>query len=310
MRVLVTGGAGFIGSNLCDALVARGDDVRVLDNFSSGRRENLARLAGKIDLHEGDLRDRSACARAVEGVALILHEGAVPSVVRSVEDPVTTNDANVMGTMNILDAARRAGVERLVFAASSAAYGETEVLPKVETMTPDPVSPYAVSKLAGEHYLRVFAKLYGMKTVSLRYFNVFGPRQDPKSDYAAVVPRFITSILGGRPPTIYGDGEQSRDFCYIANVVQANLLAASADVHGEVVNIACAERTTLNQLVQIINEECGAALVATHEPPRAGDVRHSLADIGAANRLIGYKPTHMLREGLREAIQHYRKLSA
>jgi len=310
VRVLVTGGAGFIGSNLCDALVARGDDVRVLDNFSSGRRENLARLAGKIDLHEGDLRDRSACARAVEGVALILHEGAVPSVVRSVEDPVTTNDANVMGTMNILDAARRAGVERLVFAASSAAYGETEVLPKVETMTPDPVSPYAVSKLAGEHYLRVFAKLYGMKTVSLRYFNVFGPRQDPKSDYAAVVPRFITSILGGRPPTIYGDGEQSRDFCYIANVVQANLLAASADVHGEVVNIACAERTTLNQLVQIINEECGAALVATHEPPRAGDVRHSLADIGAANRLIGYKPTHMLREGLREAIQHYRKLSA
>lgn len=306
MRVLVTGGAGFIGGHLVDALLARGASVRVVDNFSTGRRENLAHNLGRIELVEGDIRDPETCARAVHGVELIFHEAAIPSVARSVEDPVSSNEVNVGGTVKLLDAARRAGVARLVYAASSSAYGETEVLPKVETMTPAPVSPYAISKLAGEHYVTVFGRLYGMKTLSLRYFNVFGPRQDPTSHYAAVIPKFVTQMLAGQRPTVFGDGEQTRDFCYIENVVEANLLAARAEVAGQVVNIACGQRVSLNELVALINAELGTSLLPEHLAPRQGDVRHSLADISAARALIGYEPRFDLRAGLKKTIEYYR----
>jgi nucleoside-diphosphate-sugar epimerase len=306
VRVLVTGGAGFIGGHIVDALLSEGATVRVIDNFSTGRRENLQHNLGRIDLIEGDLRDPAACAHAVRDVELIYHQAAIPSVARSVEDPVSSDEANVGGTVKLLEAARKAGVKRVVFAASSSAYGETEVLPKVETMMPQPLSPYAVSKLACEQYLTVFGRLYGMKTVSLRYFNVFGPRQDPKSDYAAVIPRFITTLLRGEAPTIFGDGEQTRDFCFIENVVQANLLAGRADVNGEVVNIACGERVSLNQLVELMNAEIGTNIPPKHGPPRPGDIRHSLADISAARRLLGYEPKFDLRAGLKKTIEYYR----
>jgi nucleoside-diphosphate-sugar epimerase len=306
VRVLVTGGAGFIGGHIVDALLREGATVRVIDNFSTGRRENLQHNLGRIDLIEGDLRDPAACAHAVRDVELIYHQAAIPSVARSVEDPVSSDEANVGGTVKLLEAARKAGVKRVVFAASSSAYGETEVLPKVETMMPQPLSPYAVSKLACEQYLTVFGRLYGMKTVSLRYFNVFGPRQDPKSDYAAVIPRFITTLLRGEAPTIFGDGEQTRDFCFIENVVQANLLAGRADVNGEVVNIACGERVSLNQLVELMNAEIGTNIPPKHGPPRPGDIRHSLADISAARRLLGYEPKFDLRAGLKKTIEYYR----
>lgn len=306
MRVLVTGGAGFIGSHLVDALVAEGATVRVLDDLSTGRRENLARHLRQIEFIEGDVCDPETCARAVQGVELIFHQAAIPSVARSVEDPVRSTRVNVQGTVTLLDAARRAGVPRVIYAASSSAYGDTEVLPKVETMTPRPLSPYAISKLAGEHYVTVFGRLYGMKTCSLRYFNVFGPRQDPRSEYAAVIPKFITALLAGEPPTIFGDGEQTRDFCYVDNVVQANLLAAKADIHGEVVNIACGARVSLNQLVELLNEEIGTRIAPRHGPPRPGDVRHSLADISVARKLLGYEPKFDLRAGLKKTIEYYR----
>ncbi|MEI8257179.1 MAG: SDR family oxidoreductase [Deltaproteobacteria bacterium] len=306
MRVLVTGGAGFIGGHLVDALVAEGADVRVLDNFSTGRRSNIEHNLAKIELLEGDVRDVETCAKAVDGIELIFHEAAVPSVARSVEDPVTSNEVNVGGTVKLLDAARKAGVKRVVYAASSSAYGETEVLPKVETMTPAPVSPYAISKLAAELYMTTFGRLYGIKTCSLRYFNVFGPRQDPKSHYAAVIPKFVTSLLGGTAPVIYGDGEQTRDFCFIENVVSANLLAAKADVNGEVVNIACGERVSLRQLVQFVNTELGTDILPEHAEARRGDIRHSLADIRAAQKLLGYQVKYDLRAGLRKTIDYYR----
>lgn len=306
MRVLVTGGAGFIGSHLVDALVAEGATVRVLDDLSTGRRENLARHLRQIEFIEGDVCDPETCAQAVQGVELIFHQAAIPSVARSVEDPVRSTRVNVQGTVTLLDAARRAGVPRVIYAASSSAYGDTEVLPKVETMTPRPLSPYAISKLAGEHYVTVFGRLYGMKTCSLRYFNVFGPRQDPRSEYAAVIPKFITALLAGEPPTIFGDGEQTRDFCYVDNVVQANLLAAKADIHGEVVNIACGARVSLNQLVELLNEEIGTRIAPRHGPPRPGDVRHSLADISVARKLLGYEPKFDLRAGLKKTIEYYR----
>jgi nucleoside-diphosphate-sugar epimerase len=307
VRVLVTGGAGFIGGHLVDALLREGATVRVLDNFSTGRRENLAHNLDRIELIEGDVRDSATCVRATQGIELIYHEAAIPSVARSVEDPVSTNEANIGGTVKLLEAARQAGVGRVVFAASSSAYGETEVLPKVETMDPQPLSPYAVSKLACEQYLTVFGKLYGMKTCSLRYFNVFGPRQDPTSHYSAVIPKFITSLLQGEAPTIFGDGEQTRDFCFIENVVQANLLAGRAEVQGQVVNIACGERVSLNQLVELMNDELGTRLPPRHGPARAGDIRHSLADISAAKQLLGYAPQYDLRAGLKKTIEYYRQ---
>ena len=297
---LVTGGGGFIGSSIVEELLAAGERVRVLDDFSTGRRENLASVAGKVELFEGRLQDVALTARALEGVEVVFHEGAIPSVARSVESPLESLDANVMGTTALVESARRAGVRRIVFAASSAAYGQTKELPKIETMAPEPLSPYAVAKLAAEHLLRITAQLYGVDTVSLRYFNVFGPKQDPTSQYAAVVPNFITAALEGKRPQIYGDGEQTRDFCYVDNVVRANLLAAASKepLRGEVMNVACGERISLNQLVAMVGEEAGQKLEPEYHETRAGDVRDSLADIEKAKRLIGYEPIVRVREGI------------
>jgi nucleoside-diphosphate-sugar epimerase len=306
VKVLVTGGAGFIGGHLVDALLAQNAEVRVIDNLSTGRRENVDRLKNRIDFHEADICDPEAIARAMSGVELVFHEAAIPSVSRSVADPVASNRANVGGTVAVLNAARLAGVRKLVYAASSSAYGDTPTLPKVETMTPRPMSPYAISKLAGEQYVSVFGKLYGFETVSLRYFNVFGPRQDPKSEYAAVIPRFVTTILAGNRPVIFGDGEQTRDFCFIENTVSANLLAAKATTRGEVVNVACGARVSLNALIGLINEELGTDVKPEYQTGRAGDVRDSLADISAARALLGYEVLYDLRAGLKKAIDWYR----
>src|SRR5215470_1893871 len=257
---LVTGGAGFIGSAIVRALLSRGDKVRVLDNFFSGKRENLAEVARDVELIEGDVRDAAAVARACAGVEVVFHEAAIPSVPRSLADPLASNEANITGTLNLLHEAKRAGVRRVVYAASSSAYGDTPTLPKIETMVPAPLSPYAVSKLAGEHYCAVFAGAYGLETVSLRYFNVFGARQDPKSEYAAVIPRFVTAGLAGQGVTIYGDGTQSRDFCFIQNTVEANLgagAAPAAEVSGRVMNVACGAATTLNDVVGMLGDILG-----------------------------------------------------
>jgi UDP-glucose 4-epimerase len=308
---LVTGGGGFIGSNLAHALVVRGEQVRILDNFSTGREENLAGLidAGKVELVRGDLTDSATVERAVKGVDYVLHQAAIPSVPRSIEAPVASDLVNVHGTVLLLDAARRAGVKRLVFAASSSAYGEkTPGLAKVETMVPDPLSPYGAAKLAAEHYLRAFYQSYGFPTVALRYFNVFGPRQDPKSQYAAVIPNFVTAALAGRPATIYGDGQQSRDFCFIENVIEANLLACTAEgAPGEVINVACGEATTLLQVVEVIADIVGKKIAPRHEPARTGDIRHSLADIGKARRVLGYAGRVKFAEGLERTIAWYRQ---
>jgi UDP-glucose 4-epimerase len=309
---LITGGAGFIGSSIAEALLASGESVRILDDFSSGRRENLEGLPGHWELVEGTIVDPRIVQRAMRGAELVFHQAAIPSVARSVENPQATMLAGVQGTTVVLDVARHAGVRRVIFAASSAAYGDTPALPKVETMAPMPLSPYAASKLACEHLLRVFAQLYGLETLSLRYFNVFGPRQDPKSEYAAVIPKFITAALQGQRPIVFGDGEQTRDFCHIDNAVRANLLAAgsSRKLRGEVVNVACGERTSLNQLLKCIGDLAHASLPPEYRAPRAGDVRDSLADISAARELLGYEPAVDIREGLRrtyEAFAHRTK---
>jgi nucleoside-diphosphate-sugar epimerase len=314
MNYLVTGGAGFIGSNLVSALLAEGRRVRVLDNFLTGKRENLAGLAERygdsFQLIEGDLRDIEATRRAVEGAEFILHQGALPSVPRSVADPVLSNEINVGGTINLLVAARDAGVKRVVFAASSSAYGDTPELPKRESMTPNPKSPYAAQKLAGELYMRIFHEVYGLETVSLRYFNVFGPNQDPASMYAAVIPRFITGVLAGTPPTIYGDGLQTRDFTYIDNVVRANIQACEApkEACGKVVNIACGDRVSLLDILEIVYDLAGRRVAPRFEPPRAGDVRDSLADISLAKELLGYEPRVGFPEGLSRTFDFFRAL--
>ena len=301
---LVTGGAGFIGSHLADRLLAEGWGVRVLDDFSSGRESNLAEAGSRIELLRGDLRDEASVARAVAGAEVVFHEAAVPSVPRSVAEPLRTNSVNLDGTLLLLEAARRAGVRRVVFAASSSAYGDTEVLPKVETMPPAPLSPYALQKWAGEAYCRMYSRFYGLETVALRYFNVFGPRQNPHSEYAAVIPRFVRACLQGEPPRIFGDGEQTRDFTYVADAVQANLLAAEAPAAvGEVVNVAGGVQTSLNQLLRLIGEVTGKPVTPEYEPPRAGDVRHSLADLRRARELLGYAPAISLREGLRRTAE-------
>ncbi|HKA87447.1 MAG TPA: SDR family oxidoreductase [Haliangiales bacterium] len=306
-RFLVTGGAGFIGSNLTKALVERGDDVVVLDNFSTGRRQNLAGLEARVVLHEADVRDARAVERAVDGCDFVLHQAALPSVPRSVEAPLESNAANVDGTLAVLEAARKARVRRVVFAASSSAYGETPTLPKVETMPTQPLSPYAASKLAGEHYMRAYHASYGLETVSLRYFNVFGPNQNPESQYAAVIPRFVTAALAGRPPTIYGDGLQSRDFCHIDNAIEANLLATVAPgAAGEVFNIACGERITLLEVIARLAAIVGRPIEPIHEPARAGDIRHSLADIGRARAVLGYRAAVGFDDGLRRTVEWYR----
>ena len=297
---LVTGGAGFIGSSIAEALLAKGERVRILDDFSTGRRSNIESLKGNFELTEGSIVDAAVLARVMDGVDVVFHQAAIPSVARSVDDPMTSIKVGVEGTTNVLLAARNAKVRRVVFAASSSAYGDTPTLPKVETMKPSPRSPYAISKLTAEQMMTVFAQLYGMETVSLRYFNVFGPRQDPTSQYAAVIPNFIKAAMNKTRPVVFGDGEQTRDFCFIENTVNANLLAANTSnkLSGEVVNIACGERISLNTLLAYIGEEAGAPLVPIYEPARKGDVRDSLASIEAAQKLLGYEPKVRVREGL------------
>ena len=306
---VVTGGGGFIGSNLVEALLRRGDSVRAVDNFETGRRSNLEGAAqwakaggGSFQLLEDDIRDLDACRRAVSGADYVLHQAAIPSVQRSVTDPLATNEVNVGGTLNLLVAARDAKVKRFVMASSSSLYGESEVLPKVETMAPAPISPYGLQKLAGETYCGIFYRLYGLPTVALRYFNVFGPRQDPGSEYSAVIPKFISLIKKGAQPTIYGDGEQTRDFCYIANVVSANLKAceAGAAALGGAFNIACSDRISLNDLVTILAGFSGRKVEAIHAPHRPGDIKHSLAGIDKAQSLLGYRAEVSVRDGLRK----------
>jgi nucleoside-diphosphate-sugar epimerase len=296
---LVTGGAGFIGSNIVEALVTSGAAVRVLDNLANGKRENLAAFGDRVEWIEGDIRDPSVCKRAVSGASVVLHLAALGSVPRSIADPATSNDVNVTGTLNVLIAARDAGVKRVVFSSSSSVYGENPALPKREDLATLPISPYAVSKLAAESYTRVFSKVYGVETVSLRYFNVFGPRQRADSPYAAVIPLFLQSALDGRPLPINGDGLQSRDFTYVTNVVRANLLAATVPgVAGATYNIACGERYSLLDIVDALAEAAGRSLTRDHRPPRAGDVRHSQADISAAASDLGYRVEVGFREGL------------
>jgi nucleoside-diphosphate-sugar epimerase len=305
---LVTGGAGFIGSHVVRRLLELGHAVRVLDDFSTGRRENLAEVESRIELIEGDICDRATAEATAKGAEVVFHLAARASVPRSVKFPREANEANVTGTLNLLLAARDAGTRRFVYSASSSAYGETPTLPKVEDMAPQPLSPYAVSKLTAEYYCRCFTHVYGLETVSLRYFNVFGPRQDPNSAYAAVIPAFVSRMIHGKRPIVFGDGEQSRDFCYIENVVSANMLAMQAErTTGETVNIACGERTTLNRMIALINQQLGTSIEPEYQDPRPGDVRHSLADISAAERVIGYKPLVMFEEGLTRSIDWYRQ---
>ena len=308
MDCLVTGGAGFIGSHLVEGLVGRGDSVRVLDNFATGKRKNIAPWLDKIELLEGDIGDAQICARACKDVEVVFHLAALPSVFKSVTDPVTTHRTNIDGTFNMLVAARDAGVRRFVYAASSSAYGESVTLPKVETMPPQPLSPYAVQKLTGEFYCSVFAKCYGLQTLSMRFFNVFGPRQDPNSQYAAAIPAFATAILRDEPPTIFGDGEQTRDFTYIENVVRAGFLAAAApETKGEVINIACGEHVSVNMIIGEINRLLGRNVRPKYDPPRPADIKHSWADISLAGHVIGYEPAVQFAEGLRRAIDWYSK---
>ena len=304
---LVTGGAGFIGSNLVRELLGRSHRVKALDNFATGRRQNLIEVLDQIELHEMDIRDLAAIRPAFEGVDYVLHQAAIPSVPRSVQDPVTTTEANVNGTLHVLMAARDARVQRVVIASSSSVYGANPELPKHEGMVPLPISPYAASKLADEAYAAAFYHVYGLETVCLRYFNVFGPRQDPASQYAAVIPRFIQDMLSGQRPTIFGDGEQSRDFTFVSNVVEANVVAAQADDCGkaDVFNVACGERHTLNHLVGYLNDILGTDIEPVHEPPRAGDVKHSQASIGSIETRTGYRPIVDFRSGLEKTVRWY-----
>jgi UDP-glucose 4-epimerase len=307
---LVTGGAGFIGSHIVEALVNRGDRVRVLDNFSTGHRGNLAGVARSVEIVEGDVTDAAKVAQAVRGVDCVFHQAALASVPRSIESPLDTHAACVTGTLIVLDAARRAGVRRVVYAASSSAYGDQPTSSKRETDLPGPLSPYAAAKLAGELYCQAFFHSYGLETVGIRYFNVFGPRQDPDSPYSAVIPLFITAMLAGKQPVIYGDGQQSRDFTYVANVVHANLLAADAEAAGgEMFNVANGRATTLLELIAELNRLLGTDIRPNHAAPRVGDVRDSLADISKARRLLGYEPQVDFRAGLERSIEYYRGMA-
>jgi UDP-glucose 4-epimerase len=304
---LVTGGAGFIGSHIVGALVDSGKRVRVLDNLSTGKRNNITALVGQIEFIEGDLVNPADVRRAVEGVDVVFHQAALASVPRSVDAPLDTNAACVTGTVTLLDVARQTGVRRVVFGGSSSAYGDQPTPAKHERLLPAPLSPYAAAKLAGEFYCQAFTATYGLETVTLRYFNVFGPRQDPKSQYAAVIPKFITEMLAGRRPTIFGDGKQSRDFTYIDNIVRGNLLAADAPAAvGRTINVACGESYDLLQLVEGINRALGTKLQPVFEPARAGDVRESLADISLARELLKYEPTIGFDEGLKRTVEYYK----
>src|SRR5208282_2824613 len=306
---LITGIGGFIGSSLAYELVRSGEQVRGVDNFSTGKRENLAALLPRIDFREADLLDLNAMHQACAGVDYVLHQAAIPSVPKSVLDPLGSNRANVDGTVNVLVAARDAKVKRVIYAASSSAYGDTPTLPKHEGMTPDPISPYAVAKLASEYYLTSFYRCYGLETVALRYFNIFGPRQDPSSPYSGVLAKFITQMLKGEQPTIFGDGEQSRDFNYIDNAVEANLLACkapAAEVAGKVFNVATGRRVTLNETFKLLQALTSYSGSVTYAGERGGDIKHSLADISLAERHLGYKPIVDFEEGLRRTVEWYR----
>jgi len=309
-KYLVTGGAGFIGCNLARYILDKGHEVVILDDFSTGKRENLTDITDRIELIEGDIRHRDTVDRAIGGCAAIFHQAALGSVPRSMKDPQTTHDVNVNGTVTVLEAARAAGVKRVVFAASSSAYGDRAESPKHEGMTPLPISPYAASKVSCEAYMKAYAEAFGMETVSLRYFNVFGPHQDPSGAYAAVIPAFVSRLLRGEAPTVFGDGEQSRDFCYIDNTCQANWLAAHAPAEkcsGKVMNIACNARTSLNEILELLKELLGSDIRAVYQDERPGDVKHSLADVSLAAESIGYEPGVFFEEGLRKAIDWYRE---
>jgi UDP-N-acetylglucosamine/UDP-N-acetyl-alpha-D-glucosaminouronate 4-epimerase len=310
MNILVTGGAGFIGSHLAEALVRKGHRVRVLDDFSSGRHENLRHLAGDVKVMEGDCADPRAAARAVKGVEVVYHEAAQPSVARSVAEPLGSHRANATGTLTLLEAARQAGVRRFLYAGSSSVYGELPGLPKRETMETRPLSPYGVGKLIGEHYLRIYAHLHGMETLTLRYFNVFGPRQDASSPYSGVISLFITALLGGKVPVIYGDGKQTRDFTYVDNVVDANLRALTArGLRGQSVNVATGRRVTLLALLRGVARAAGRPARAKHAPARPGDIRHSVADFAQARKLLGYRVVCGFEEGLARTVEWYRATS-
>ena len=309
-KVLVTGGAGFIGSNLTEALLKMGHQVRVFDNFSTGKKGNLIFDGAYpfLEVVEGDVCDFTVCQKAMEGIEYAFHQAALPSVQRSVEDPMASNAVNTGGTLNLLVSARDAGVRLVIYAASSSAYGDTPTLPKKEEMVPTPLSPYALQKFVGEEYCRLFFQLYGLETISLRYFNIFGPKQDPNSIYSAVIPRFIDALVSGRAPIIYGDGEQSLDFTYIDNVVHANLLAINIErTHGEVVNVACGRRVSLNQFVKILQDIIGTHVPSLYEEPRKGDVRHSLADIKRGKAILNYEPRVGIEEGLRRTVEFFQK---
>lgn len=307
-KYLVTGSAGFIGRSIAAALLEQGDDVRGVDNFATGKRENLIGIEG-MEFVEGDLANLDVCREVCAGVEVVFHEAALPSVPRSVIDPIASNVACVDATVNLLWAAKEAGVRRVVYAASSSAYGDTPTLPKHEAMLPNPISPYAVAKLTGEYYMRSFARVYGLETVALRYFNVFGPYQDPTSQYSGVLAVFCRKMLAGEQPTIYGDGETSRDFTFIENTVEGNLLAALAPaekVTGKVMNVATGVRITLNEVVEVLREITGYSGPVAYAPERAGDIRHSLADIALAEELLGYRPSVDFREGLERTVEWYR----
>ncbi|HET7294600.1 MAG TPA: SDR family oxidoreductase [Vicinamibacteria bacterium] len=311
MKILVTGGAGFIGSHLVEALVREGHDVRVLDNFFAGRRENLAAVRKDVDVLRGDCADPAAARRAVRGVEVVYHQAAVPSVARSVEDPELSHRSNATATLVMLDAARRAGVRRFLYAGSSSVYGDARVSPKREDLEPRPLSPYAAGKLMGEHYLRIFAELYGLEALTLRYFNVFGPRQDPGSPYSGVISLFITALLRGRSPVVYGDGRQTRDFTYVANVVDGNLRALrAAGLRGQVVNLATGRSVSLRQLLAALGRATGQRPRPRFAPARPGDIRHSLAEIRRARTLLGYRPRVDFETGLGWTVAWYREASA
>jgi len=310
-RVLVTGGAGFIGSNIVERLLDMGEQVRVFDNFATGKRENVKEFEDRIEVVEGDIRSYEDVARAMEEVDYCIHQAALASVARSVKDPIASIEVNVAGTLNVLNAALECKVRRVVFASSSSVYGDTPTLPKEESMVPCPQSPYALTKLAGEFYCRMFYEKYGLATVALRYFNIFGPRQDSTSEYAAVIPKFITTLLDGRKPVIFGDGEQSRDFTFVANAVEANILALESEkAVGGVYNVGCGERITLKELLHILGDILGVEVEPEYAPPRPGDVRHSLASIERAKQDLGYKVLVGVREGLERTVAWFRKIRA
>jgi UDP-N-acetylglucosamine/UDP-N-acetyl-alpha-D-glucosaminouronate 4-epimerase len=308
MKILVTGGGGFIGSHLASRLAELGHDIRILDNFATGQRANMLALPDDVELIEGDIQSYERAHNAIMGCEIVFHQAALPSVPRSVQDPLTSNATNVTGTLNVLLAARDAGVRRVIFASSSSIYGTNGAMPKREGLLPLPISPYAAAKLAAEGYCRSFAEVYGLETVSLRYFNVFGPRQDPTSEYAAAVPKFIARLMAGERPTVFGDGEQSRDFAYVENIVEANVLALHAQgIAGEVYNVGSGESVTLNRLLDELRDLLETDIEAEYVAGRPGDVRHTLADISSARADFGYEPTVSLREGLRRTIEHFRE---